>query len=96
VLLQDRHDIGQLDGEAVDPDPAHHLEDLGVQVLVVEMALQRGDAKAPLSRDELMSKCRANLAFAGRDAAGADLLARFADDLMAGRGAVDMRKLQLC
>lgn len=56
----------------------------------------RGGAQAPLSRDELMAKCRANLAFAGRDTAGAVTLAQFADDLMAGRGAVQVGRLRLC
>ena len=42
MLLQDRDDIRQLDGQAVDSDPAGHLEDLGIQALVIEVALQRG------------------------------------------------------
>jgi len=44
MLLQDRDDIDQLNGQAVDPDPARHLEDLGVQASVIEVALQRGHA----------------------------------------------------
>jgi 2-methylcitrate dehydratase PrpD len=47
----------------------------------------RGGARAPLLRAELQAKCAANLAFAGRDPAGAARLAAFADALMAGQAA---------
>ncbi|WP_430465506.1 MmgE/PrpD family protein [Tabrizicola sp.] len=56
----------------------------------------RGGARAPLSRAEILTKARANLAFGGRDPAQADVLAAWSDDLMAGRGRVDMTKLALC
>lgn len=56
----------------------------------------RGGARAPLTRDELMVKCRANLAFAGRDAAGADRIAAFADALMAGDASAQVSDLRLC
>lgn len=56
----------------------------------------RGGARAPLSRDELLIKARANLAFGERDPACADVLATWADDLMAGRGNPDMGNLPLC
>lgn len=56
----------------------------------------RGGAKAPLTRDELMVKCRANLAFAGRDPAGAEVIARFADALMAGDDRAQVAQLRLC
>ncbi len=46
----------------------------------------RGGARAPMSRDELLVKARANLAFAGRDQAAADRLADWSDALMAGKG----------
>jgi 2-methylcitrate dehydratase PrpD len=65
-------------------------------VVEARVPCMRGGAQAPLTRDELMAKCRANLTFAGRDPAGADLLSRFADDLMAGRGTVEVARLQLC
>ncbi len=88
----------------IDPNneyPANYTGHIAATLLdgsVVEARVPclRGGAQAPLSRAELLAKCRANLAFAGRDTAGADLLARFADDLMAGRGTVDMGRLQLC
>jgi len=44
----------------------------------------RGGARAPMSRVELLVKARANLTFAGRDPDGADRLARWSDELMAG------------
>lgn len=56
----------------------------------------RGGARAPLTREALLVKARANLAFAGRDAAAADALAAWADALIAGQGPVDMATLRLC
>lgn len=56
----------------------------------------RGGARAPLTREALLVKARANLDFAGRDPAAADVLAGWADALMAGRGPVDMAALRLC
>lgn len=56
----------------------------------------RGGARAPLTRDEILAKARANLTFAGRAPSGADLIAGWADDLMAGRGMADVGKLALC
>lgn len=55
----------------------------------------RGGARAPLSRGELLAKCRANLAFAGRDPEGAVQIAAFADALMAGEAA-NIADLRLC
>lgn len=55
----------------------------------------RGGAKDPLTREALLAKCRANLLFAGRAPEGADRLARFGDDVMAGRGTVDVKSLNL-
>lgn len=55
----------------------------------------RGGAKAPLSRAEILAKCQANLAFAGRDPGGATVIADFGDALMAGRGPVDPARLRL-
>lgn len=46
----------------------------------------RGGARAPMTREELLVKARANLGFAGRDPSAADRLAIWADDLMAGKG----------
>ena len=61
----------------------------------------RGGARAPLTRADLLAKARANLAFAGRDPAGADRLADWADRVMQGAavsasGAVDLSGLRLC
>ncbi len=56
----------------------------------------RGGARAPLTRAEILAKARANLAFAGRDPAGADFLAGWADALMSGQGTADVGKLALC
>ena len=56
----------------------------------------RGGARAPLTREALLVKARANLDFAGRDPAAADVLADWADALMAGRGPVDPTALRLC
>lgn len=56
----------------------------------------RGGAKAPLTRAEILAKARANLAFAGRNPSGADFVADWADDLMAGRGMADVGQLALC
>jgi 2-methylcitrate dehydratase PrpD len=56
----------------------------------------RGGARAPLSREALLVKARANLGFAGREADAADRLAAWADALMSGRGAVDLTALRLC
>ena len=55
----------------------------------------RGGARAPLSRAEILAKAKANLAFAGRDPAGADRIGAFADALMAGR-AMDIAGLRDC
>lgn len=46
----------------------------------------RGGARAPMTREDLLVKARANLAFAGRDSAAADRLATWADALMDGTG----------
>lgn len=46
----------------------------------------RGGAQAPLSGEDLVRKCAANLEFVGRDPSGARLLAQYADELMAGAG----------
>ncbi|NBE07185.1 MmgE/PrpD family protein [Paragemmobacter ruber] len=46
----------------------------------------RGGARAPMTREDLLVKARANLAFAGRDSAAADRLASWADALMEGTG----------
>lgn len=56
----------------------------------------RGGARAPLSRGELLAKCRANLTFAGRDPAGADTIASFADALIAGDDRAQVATLRLC
>lgn len=56
----------------------------------------RGGARAPLSREALIAKARANLEFAGREPAAADRLAAWADALMSGRGPLDMTTLRLC
>ena len=55
----------------------------------------RGGAKFPLSHAELLTKCAANLAFAGRDPAGAARIAAFAEALMAGTGPLDPSVLRL-
>ncbi|MEM6492244.1 MAG: MmgE/PrpD family protein, partial [Pseudomonadota bacterium] len=54
----------------------------------------RGGAKAPLSREDLIAKCSANLRFAGRDGAAADQLAAWSDALMAADGAFDPTPLR--
>lgn len=54
----------------------------------------RGGARAPMSRDDLLIKARANLVFAGRDPAHAERLAAWADALMAGGGALSMDALR--
>lgn len=55
----------------------------------------RGGVGARLSRSELLSKCAANLRFAGRNPARADTLDAFADRLMEGAGSVDTSILRL-
>jgi 2-methylcitrate dehydratase PrpD len=91
-------------GYRVDPDneyPANYTGHIRAELAdgsVVEAfaPCMRGGARAPLSRDALLIKARANLAFGGRDPAAADVLAAWADDLMAGRGTPDMGSLPLC
>ncbi|MBD3764846.1 MAG: MmgE/PrpD family protein, partial [Rhodobacterales bacterium] len=91
-------------GFRIDPDneyPANYTGHIRAELLdgtVVESRAPwlRGGARAPLSRDELLAKARANLAFAGRDPARADALAAWADRLMAGQGAADVADLRLC
>ena len=56
------------------------------QVVEARAACLRGGAQEPLSRDDILAKCAANLTFAGRNGAGAQRLAEFADALMAGHG----------
>lgn len=56
----------------------------------------RGGARAPLTRDEILTKARANLAFAGRDPDAATGIAAWADSLMAGLGVVNVTGLRLC
>ncbi len=41
----------------------------------------RGGLREPLSRDELVAKCRADLAFAGLGDDAAQYVTRFADDI---------------
>lgn len=55
----------------------------------------RGGARAPLSREDIMAKCEANLRFAGRDDAAAQVIAAFADGVMTGNGPLDARRLDL-
>lgn len=55
-------------------------------IVVSRVPCLRGGARAPMSREDLLVKARANLAFAGRDPAAADRLALWSDDLMAGTG----------
>ena len=91
-------------GFRVDPDneyPSNYTGHIRAEltdasVVEARAPCMRGGAKAPLSRAEILAKARANLTFAGRDPAGADMLALWADDLMAGRGTVDVDKLALC
>jgi 2-methylcitrate dehydratase PrpD len=86
----------------VDPDnpyPANytgHVRATLTDGRVVEMRAPclRGGARAPLSRAELHAKCAANLAFAGRDPAGAGVIAAFADALFEGDGPFDARPLR--
>jgi 2-methylcitrate dehydratase PrpD len=91
-------------GFRIDPDneyPSNYTGHIRAELAdgsVVESLApcMRGGARAPLSRAEILTKARANLAFGGRDPAQADILAAWSDDLMAGRGRVDMTKLALC
>lgn len=76
----------------IDPDneyPANYTGHIKAELAdgsVVESHVPclRGGARAPMTREELLVKARANLVFAGRDPAAADRLARWSDDLMAG------------
>jgi hypothetical protein len=91
-------------GFRIDPDneyPSNYTGHIRAELAdgsVVESLApcMRGGARAPLSRAEILTTARANLAFGGRDPAQADILAAWSDDLMAGRGRVDMTKLALC
>lgn len=81
-------------GFRIDPDneyPANYTGHIKAELTdgsVVEARVPclRGGARAPMSRDDLLVKARANLVFAGRDPAAADRLALWADRLMAGEG----------
>lgn len=54
----------------------------------------RGGAQAPMSTSEIISKCAANMVFSGRDRAGSEQLARFAELLMAGAPEVAVSSLR--
>jgi 2-methylcitrate dehydratase PrpD len=54
----------------------------------------RGGARQPLSRDDLMRKCAANLGHAGRARAAAEEIAGFADAVMATDGRFDATVLR--
>ncbi len=56
----------------------------------------RGGARAPLDREDLLVKARANLSFAGRDPEQALVVAEWADGLMAGGGRIETDVLKLC
>lgn len=55
------------------------------RVLEAKRPCLRGGAQAPMTTDEIVSKCAANLGFSGRKREGAQVLKTFAQDLMAGR-----------
>jgi 2-methylcitrate dehydratase PrpD len=88
----------------VDPDneyPANYTGHIRAELSdgsVVESRVPclRGGVRAPLSREALLAKARANLAFAGRNPEGAAALADWASELMAGRGAADPGTVDLC
>ncbi len=54
----------------------------------------RGGTREPVSRDDLMAKCRANLAFAGWPTAAADRIAEFSDGLFESSRTVDASALR--
>lgn len=76
----------------IDPDneyPANYTGHIRAEladgsVVEAHVPCLRGGARAPMTREELLVKARANLVFAGRDPAAADRLAQWSDDLMAG------------
>ncbi len=80
-------------GFVVDPAneyPANYTGHVAVRLksgqVIEENQLQmRGGARQPLTRDDLMRKCAANLVFGGWSAAAAEPLARFADDMIDSR-----------
>lgn len=77
----------------IDPEneyPANYTGHIRAELVdgsVVEARVPclRGGARAPLTREELLVKARANLVFAGRDPAAADRLAQWSDALMEGQ-----------
>jgi 2-methylcitrate dehydratase PrpD len=85
----------------VDPDneyPANYTGHVALRmsdgtVIEERQPCMRGGAREPLSRDELKSKCAANLAFAGRSRSGVAAIDAFADRVMAGDGPFDAKSL---
>src|SRR3546814_12099244 len=77
-------------GYVIDPDneyPANYTGHIRAELTdgrVVEerQGQLRGGTREPMSRDDLLAKARANLAFAGRPAGAADALADFATGLL--------------
>jgi hypothetical protein len=88
-------------GYVVDPDneyPANYTGHVGLRmsdgsVIEERQPCMRGGAREPLSRDDLKSKCAANLAFAGRSRSGVAAIDAFADRVMAGEGPFDAKSL---
>lgn len=81
----------------VDPDneyPANYTGDVEIRLTNGEIVSDhqgqlRGGTREPMSRDELVAKCAANLAFGGWQGAAADRVAAFADGLFASSAAFD-------
>ena len=55
----------------------------------------RGGTRSPMSREELLAKCAANVRYGGLRASTADRLARFADGLAGSDSTLDLEALEL-
>jgi 2-methylcitrate dehydratase PrpD len=64
------------------------------QVHEARVPCLRGGAQAPMTTDEIVAKCAANMAFSGRSRNGAQQLADFAHALMAGAPDVQVASLR--
>src|SRR3546814_14085335 len=88
-------------GYGIDPDneyPANYTGHIRAELTdgrVVEerQGQLRGGTREPMSRDDLLAKAGANLAFAGRPAGAAEALADFATGLFDAGGTLDRKSV---
>lgn len=81
------------------PYPANYTGHVRLQmrdgtVHEVRRPCLRGGAQAPMTTSEIVAKCAANLAFSGRDRAGATQLFDFAQKLMSGSSTLQVSSLR--